>query len=162
MTLMGATLHMAVSPALASLTPDQESLARSIEGKVMAPCCWTQTVAEHQSDIAEQMKAEIRNLIAQGRGEDEILDQYVDRYGPAILASPRAGGFDLLAYLLPVVAVAVGAAAITLWLFRRSRLSAPDVDRTGRAFDDAGSTSPGLQDRPLRTRLEDELSQFDG
>lgn len=158
---MAAALHITVGPALAALTPEQESLARSIEGKVMAPCCWTQTVADHQSDIAEQMKAEIRNLIAQGRSEEEILDQYVDRYGPAILATPRADGFDLLAYVLPVAAAVAGAIIITLWLMKRSRLSTPDGEREGTALD-KGSTSPGLQDRSLRTRLDDELSEFDG
>ncbi len=62
--------------ATAALTPQQESLARAIDGKLIAPCCWTQTVAEHQSEAAEQMKAETRDMIAQGKSESQILGHF--------------------------------------------------------------------------------------
>jgi hypothetical protein len=47
-----AMLLVGAVPAFAALSSEQEALARKIDGELIAPCCWTQTVADHQSDIA--------------------------------------------------------------------------------------------------------------
>ncbi|HVP11578.1 MAG TPA: hypothetical protein VMV94_10370, partial [Phycisphaerae bacterium] len=35
---------------------------RRIQERLMAPCCWQQTVAVHDSDIAKQMRTEIERM----------------------------------------------------------------------------------------------------
>lgn len=137
-----------------ALTPAQEALAVRLEGKLIAPCCWVQTVDQHQSEAADQVKAQIRMLVAQGRGEDEILDSFVAQYGEKILASPRARGFNAIVYVLPLVAFLVAAGAVTVLVMRWRRRPAPVAS--------AVAVAPGsAADEALRTRLEDELSHFD-
>src|ERR1700761_8241218 len=60
--------------------------ASAIEGRLMAPCCWTQTIDIHDSDIARSMKHEIRRRLRNGESADVIQASFVDRYGPKILA----------------------------------------------------------------------------
>jgi cytochrome c-type biogenesis protein CcmH len=78
-----------------------EEQARELEKILIAPCCWRQPVADHLSAESDQMRAEIRALLQEGRTKEEILDFYVAQYGQAILAKPSYQGFNLLAYILP-------------------------------------------------------------
>jgi cytochrome c-type biogenesis protein CcmH/NrfF len=86
---------------LSALSARQEVLAKQLEGKLIAPCCFSQTVADHYSDAAAHIKQQIRQFLAQGHTEEQILDSYVRVYGERILSEPRARGFNLLAYLAP-------------------------------------------------------------
>ncbi|GAB4245716.1 MAG: hypothetical protein Kow00122_02540 [Thermoleophilia bacterium] len=139
-----------------SLTPEQEALARRIDGKLIAPCCWTQTVAVHQSQAADQIRMQVRLLVAQGKSEKVILDSFVEQYGEKILAAPRARGLNWLAYILPFAALAAGAGALMLMIprWRRPEPVPVTIDEPVRP---RGDSTP---DR-LRGRLEDELSRFD-
>lgn len=88
---------------------------RRIAGLLMAPCCWTMTADAHSSEIAYEMRAQIRAALAQGKSETEILQTYVAQYGERILAKPTKQGFNLLAWILPFVALTIG--ALILWRF---------------------------------------------
>ena len=61
-----------------------------------------------ESPRADQLRREIRALIARGETKAQIKDTLKTRYGPAILALPENSGFSLAAYLVPI---AVGARA---------------------------------------------------
>ncbi len=139
----------AQSPTL--LTPKQEEIAYHVEGMLMAPCCFANTVAEHRSPISDQIREEVRGLAAKGATETEILDLFVDKYGERILAAPRPQGFNLAAYFMPVVALAAGLFAIG-FILRRLRRSIVEP-----------SIGPpnGANAKQLKARFEDELAQFD-
>lgn len=114
--LLAGMLLAAAPPAVPPA--DLEAQAKAIENKLMAPCCMSNTVAVHESGIAHQMRREIRESLAAGRSEREILDGYVEQYGEQILALPRASGFNLTAYLLPMGLLFAGAGALALALRR--------------------------------------------
>jgi cytochrome c-type biogenesis protein CcmH len=76
-----------------------------------------------QSPQADRERAFIRGLIAQGKTEPQIEHALVGQYGPAALALPSTHGFDLAAYLVPLVAVLVLAVALATLLPRRLRRS---------------------------------------
>ena len=115
-------------PATQALAQDKENVARCIEGELMAPCCWAEPVSQHLSPIAEEMRREIRALLAAGKSEQEILDIYVARYGERILTTPPARGFNLLVYILPWVIALAGMAGVVFvlrrWLALRPAASA--------------------------------------
>jgi cytochrome c-type biogenesis protein CcmH len=69
---------------------------RAITERFIAPCCWRENLAVHQSPDAEKMRAEIVQLVADGRTEDEIVEQYVSQYGERILRVPRGARFAVL------------------------------------------------------------------
>lgn len=110
-----------LSPLLgAQLDPRLEEEAEKIETMLIAPCCWRQPVAEHYSAAADQIRTDVRVMLASGLTQDQILQKYVAEYGERILSQPPARGFNSLAYLLPVLFLACGA-GVALLVVRRLR-----------------------------------------
>jgi len=105
-------------------TAQIDKQAREIEDNLIAPCCWTQPVSEHYSDVADKIRKEVHEMVAAGKSRDEILDYYVAQYGERILATPRARGFNRLVYILPWLALALGAWLLFL-LLKKLRAPAP-------------------------------------
>ena len=124
---MCASLIPVMLWALVSLGADDRQAAekaREIEDSLIAPCCWSQPVSQHYSEIAEKIRKEVRAMVAAGKSRDEILDYYVSEYGERILAAPRPKGFNILAYILPWAALILGAWLLIV-LLKRLRSSAP-------------------------------------
>lgn len=113
--------------AAAQVEPEVEALARRIEGELIAPCCWSQTISEHRSEASEQMRREIRDMIHKRLSHQKIIDFYVGKYGERILAAPRPRGFNLAAYILPGAGLVAGAGILILLLrkWKPAPLSAP-------------------------------------
>ena len=128
----------------AQTPPLDESLeeeAQAIDRMIMCPVCPAETIDQAQVEISFQMRAVIREMLAEGRTREEILDYFVDRYGPDILAAPPKSGANLLAWILPIVGVAVGLGALFL------------VIRAMTGRNKAPSPSGGGPSAPLRTGL---------
>lgn len=141
-SLAVAALALAfATPALATDAREQQ-----IENRVMCPTCHQLLVLSH-SPVAERMRHFIRVELAAGKTPEAIERELVDQFGPAVLASPPARGFGLLAWLIPAGGLAAAAGAV--FAFARAW--------RGRAVvDDTAEISPEL----LR-RLERELLAFD-
>lgn len=101
-----------------------EDLIRDLEANIIAPCCWSQPVSQHYSEISDQIRKEIRQMVAEGKSRDEIMNIYVAKYGERILAAPRPEGFNALAYILPWAALILGAGLLFM-LIKRLRTPAP-------------------------------------
>ena len=123
-----------------------------LEAELVCPECHT-PLDESDSPIARQMKAQIRTWIAAGWTKSRIEDEFVAQLGPGVLGVPRTHGFDLLAWALPLVGIAVGAIALGAGAWAWSRRRPGD----GTAAADDG---PPL-DPELERRLDEELARFD-
>ena len=95
------------SPAFAQ-APYSEKEAQAIDRMLMCPVCPAETIDQAQVEISFQMRALVREMLAEGRSRQEILDFFVERYGPDILAAPPKSGANLLAWVLPIAGVAAG------------------------------------------------------
>lgn len=80
---------------------DLDKTAREIEGNLMAPCCWSQTIDKHTSSISKEMRLGVKEMLARGESKDEVIAHYVRQYGQRILAVPPATGFNLTVFVLP-------------------------------------------------------------
>jgi cytochrome c-type biogenesis protein CcmH len=125
-----------------------EEKAREIEDNLIAPCCWSQPVSQHYSEAAEQIRKEVRAMVAAGKSRDEILDRYVAQYGERILATPRAKGFNMLAYVLPWAALPLGA-WILIILLKKLRAPVPSP------------SPPPLPDARYASAVEKEIKEFE-
>jgi cytochrome c-type biogenesis protein CcmH len=149
---VGKALLLALMLATPVWGQTLEEKAREIEGKLMAPCCWSSPVSQHYSQAAEDIRRGVRGMLASGKSEQEILDYYVSVYGERILASPRPRGFNLLAWVLPAIFFIAGVLFLAFLLRRWTRQKPPL----------ASEGSPELQlDERCRIRLEEELRDFE-
>lgn len=85
-----------------------EQRAHQLSGELMCPVCDGQTIDGSNAQIARDMRAKVQELLQTGESNAEIKDYFVIRYGEEILAAPEGTGFNLLAWIVPVVIVAIG------------------------------------------------------
>lgn len=142
---------MAAAPASAS---EQHPTLADLENEVICPTCHT-TIDQSTSPIALRMKAFIRERIAAGDTKSEIKDKLVAQFGESVLAAPPRSGFNLLAWLLPLVGVALGASVLAI-LARRWRRGKPEPSEPGPSANGRGILTPDL-DR----RVDEELARYD-
>lgn len=97
--------------------------AYAIDGMIMCPVCPAETIDQAQVPIARQMRVLVREKLTEGATRQEILDFFAERYGQDILASPPKSGFNLVAWIFPLVGVA--AALVAGLLVLRSMSTRP-------------------------------------
>jgi cytochrome c-type biogenesis protein CcmH/NrfF len=144
-----AVLALLVLAAAAGAAQPRASF-NAVEAKVMCDTCNVPlNIAD--SDRADQERATIRRLIAQGLTEKQILDRLEQTYGPGILATPQDSGFSLAVWWVPIVVViAVVALLVTLLpRWRRRTASGGEAPRT-----------PALSAADTR-RLDEDLARYD-
>jgi cytochrome c-type biogenesis protein CcmH len=139
-------LLVLVSPS--SVGAARPPKAADLESQLVCPVCET-TLDQSNAPIAQRMKSFIRTRIAAGDSEREIKDALVAQFGSEVLAKPPGGGFGLLAWLLPLAALAGGAVAATLLIRAWSRRQPP-------AQEDDQRLDPRLE-----RLVDDELARFD-
>ena len=150
--LLGALLVLALpAPAAAGAAEPRASLP-DIEDEVMCLECGT-ALNVSNSDVADQERDFIAELIAQGKTKDEVKDALVAEYGPRVLAEPGDGGFELTAWVVPILA-ALGALALVILVARRWRGRGRGERRR------RGAPRLGL-DPGDASRLDEELAAFD-
>jgi cytochrome c-type biogenesis protein CcmH len=64
--------------------------ADELYGRLIAPCCWNQTLDIHDSEIATQLRVEIAERLSRGELALAIEDDLAGRFGERIRAVPRA------------------------------------------------------------------------
>jgi cytochrome c-type biogenesis protein CcmH len=125
-----------------------------LEGKLICPTCKT-TLDQSDAPVARQMKGYIQRRVDACASEQQIKDELVAQFGPAVLAAPPRKGFHWLAWLLPLAGLLAGTAVVStlVWRWSRTRPAPePAVDSNGHL---------GL-DPELERRLDQELARFDG
>ena len=143
-----AVLALLAAPAAGLAATPRASLP-DIEDEVMCLECGT-ALNVSTSKVADQEREFIAQLIAQGKTKAQIKAELVQEYGPRVLGEPDDGGFDLAAYLVPVL-VALGATALVVLTARRWRRRAPQPA--------AAAAGPAVSDDELQ-RLDDDLKRF--
>jgi cytochrome c-type biogenesis protein CcmH len=109
--------------------PYDEAVALAIDRMLMCPVCPGETIDQSQVELARQMRLRVREMLGQGATRQEVLDFFVDRYGVEVLAAPPKSGFNLVAWILPALAVpaALAAGFLALRAMRRRPGSSPGV-----------------------------------
>jgi len=149
---MGSLFQVAIGLWLAVATADPQALereAKQLEAKLMAPCCWAQQVSLHQSQAADEIKQNIRRLLADGKTSQQILDLYVAEYGDRILAEPPARGFSRLIYVAPWVFLAASLGLVVV-VIRRLRAVSSAPARTESAVPPPSDAESERIDEELR------------
>ena len=133
----------------------QTSLPR-LENEIMCPVCAGETLAQSDSAAAAQLRRVIQRRVKACESEGQIKRQLVAEYGTRILAAPPRHGFDLLAWVLPLVGIfsAAGVPALLAWRWTRTREEPAPLG--------PASLNGRPLDPELEKRLDEELARFDG
>lgn len=111
-------LALALAPA--ALASEAHPTQGELERELVCPTCKT-TLDQSNAPVALRMKRFIAARIAAGDSKSEIKDQLVAQFGRGVLAAPEREGFDLLAWVVPLVGLGAGAVVLSLLLWRWTR-----------------------------------------
>jgi|RhiMethySRZTD1v2_1073278.scaffolds.fasta_scaffold32497_2 cytochrome c-type biogenesis protein CcmF len=163
LTLLLAILFAAPAFAQPGMGGDQNTrtsfyartdFEKQMQREIVCTCgaCGHANIGECRKDAcgtSHQMRGELAALIDQGKGHDEIIQAFITKYGSEeMLGAPIDKGFNRLAWLVPYLLGASGAAAIGFAAVKWTRKS--DAPEDNAAIDSA-----------LEERIDDELRDLD-
>jgi len=111
--------NSAVSSPHSTTTVDQD-IYREISGQLRCPTCTGLSVLDSEAAFSVQIRNEVKDQLAKGKKESEILQFFVDRYGPWILRAPPVKGVNALAWIVPGLFLLVGPLLIWFFLGRKA------------------------------------------
>ncbi len=149
-----ALVLILASPSIAAAAPAPKTTLNDIEDEVMCPVCGTPLNLATDAPSANDERALIRRLIAQGYSKQQIKRRLAQELGPRVLALPSQKGFNVAAYLVPIVLGLGGLVAIAVLAIRWRRRRPPT------AADDRGGAEPSLDPTDAR-RLSEDLARYD-
>ena len=88
--------------------------------------CRSETIADSNAGLAQDLRRQLRELIAAGKTDDEILTYMTDRYGDYVRYKPPLSGRTILLWAAPILLVIGGVAGVFVIISRKSNL--PDTD----------------------------------
>ncbi|MDH3744260.1 MAG: cytochrome c-type biogenesis protein CcmH, partial [Acidobacteriota bacterium] len=101
-----------------------EALVQStdeLSSRMRCPVCQALSVADSPSLSAIAIKEEVRDLLAAGYTEEQVIDYFERAYGEFIRLAPKPEGFNLVVWLAPAAAFLLGAALVAMRLRRRGQ-----------------------------------------
>jgi cytochrome c-type biogenesis protein CcmH len=119
-----APAAFAVQPDEIMGDPAKEARARDLSRELRCMVCQNQSIDDSEAPLARDLRLLVRERIAAGDGDKQVIDFLVARYGEFVLLKPRVNQHTLVLWLLPPLAL--GGGALTLWLYSRRRKFAGD------------------------------------
>tara|TARA_B100000378_G_scaffold79228_1_gene61948 strand:+ start:36 stop:494 length:459 start_codon:yes stop_codon:yes gene_type:complete len=112
----------AVEPDEMLSDPALEARAREISAELRCMVCQNQSIDDSNADLARDLRLLVRDRLAAGDSDDEVIDYVVSRYGEFVLLKPRFSPHTWLLWGAPALLILLG--AIGLWGLVRSRRGA--------------------------------------
>ena len=124
LVIIGASAAYAVQPDEVMSDPAKESRARDLSRELRCMVCQNQSIDDSEAPLARDLRLLVRERIAAGDSDGQVVDFLVSRYGEFVLLKPRFENHTLLLWLLPPLALIGGGLALWAHGRRRQRLAA--------------------------------------
>lgn len=126
-------------------TPNVDAQVLSIAKNLYCPVCTGVPLDVCDTQACLQWRALIREKLLAGENEAQIRQYFITQYGDRVLGAPPPEGFNLSAYILPVLALLIG--AVVIFLTTRSWLKRPQIAAVSTAVS---QVSPEYAERIAR------------
>jgi cytochrome c-type biogenesis protein CcmH len=113
--------------------------AHEVAGLLRCPVCQGLSIADSPSEMAINMKGQVRELLSRGYTEEQILAYFERSYGQFVLLKPKFRGVTSLVWTLPIFVLLIGAILVVVKLRKLERppvqVSAENDDYLARVRD---------------------------
>src|SRR5215207_11470350 len=127
------TLAALVAAGTAGAAECAKTSVSDLEDEVMCPVCGTSLGLAREAPQARRERAYIARLVKRCHSKDEIKAALVAQFGDSVLALPSKDGFNLSAYVAPLLGMLLAGAALIIGLVRWRR-AGPTSARAAAAF----------------------------
>jgi cytochrome c-type biogenesis protein CcmH len=141
------------SDSLPGTSTNLEAETLSVAKGLYCPVCPGVPLDVCDTQACVQWRELIRQKLSEGQTALQIEAYFVEQYGERVLGTPRAQGLNILIYAIPAFVVSAGAAALYLFVQRRT----VPVSSEETAAPSADSEISSL----YRSRIERELREND-
>ena len=98
---------------------DNSDSFKDVAGELRCPTCTGLSVLDSDAKFSVQIKDEVKEQMDKGRSKEEILEFFVERYGPWILREPPKEGFNIIAWIIPFAMLFIGPVLIWFFVWRK-------------------------------------------
>ena len=120
--MIGCPAAHAVQPDEVMADRAKEARARDLSRELRCMVCQNQSIDDSDAPLARDLRLLVRERIAGGDSDSQVIDFLVARYGEFVLLKPRFTLHTLLLWLLPPLALIGG--GLALWFYSRRRSKA--------------------------------------
>src|ERR1700751_1764240 len=120
--LMGLSPARAVLPDEVMADPAKEARARELSRELRCMVCQNQSIDDSEAPLARDLRLLVRERIAAGDSDSQVIDFLGARYGEFVLLKPRLERQTLLLWAVPPLVLVVG--GLALWIEGRRRTQA--------------------------------------
>jgi cytochrome c-type biogenesis protein CcmH len=138
--LCAATGAWAAEALPAAADPVLEARMLKITAELRCLVCQNQTVADSHADLADDLRRQVREMLAKGASDEEIIAFMTARYGDFVLYRPPVKPTTVLLWAGPAALMVGGLVALVVVLRRRSRLP-PEAFEADEADEDQAATA---------------------
>jgi len=142
-----------VTVAIAQQPTPSDDDVNAIAHKLFCPVCENTPLDVCDTEACRQWRDLIRQMLAEGKTEEEIKQYFSDNYGVRVLSEPPAEGFNWLAYIVPPIAFLAGA-YLLFRAFRTWKRLAKEPVSVG-----SPPVPPNPADDQYASRFEEELKK---
>ena len=125
--VLGGTAH-AIDAQDAFDDPVLQERYENINRELRCLVCQNQTIADSNATLAQDLRREVRDMIAAGQTDAQIREFMIERYGDFVLYRPRMTAGNLLLWAAPVLLLVIGAIVLVRVVRRRAQESELDAD----------------------------------
>ena len=125
---LALTALLAKEAPLAAADPAVEKRMLSLAAELRCLVCQNQTIADSNAPLAEDLRRQVREMIARGDSDKQIIEFMTQRYGDFVLYRPPLKGTTAALWFGPFALLLGGLGVFTIVLRRRSRLSADQFE----------------------------------
>lgn len=134
--LLAVLLFACAAASVSAAAPDARELddrVMHLTEKLRCLVCQNQSIAESQADLANDLRREVREMLAAGKSDQEIIDYMVQRYGDFVLYDPPFKTSTLLLWGGPAALLLLAAGGFGWTLRQRVRTRATPLSDSERA-----------------------------
>ena len=115
---LGPSAHAAIE-TYAFDTPAQEQRYKDLIDELRCLVCQNQNLADSDAELAQDLRRKTYEMVEAGKGDQEILDYMVQRYGDFVLYRPPLKGTTVALWVGPFLILAVGVGVLIRVITRR-------------------------------------------
>ena len=119
--MLATTPARAVQPDEILADPIKEARARELSKELRCMVCQNQSIDDSDAPLARDLRLLVRERIAAGDSDSQVIEFLVARYGEFVLLKPRFNPHTMLLWLLPPLALMGGGIALWVYSDRRRR-----------------------------------------
>lgn len=119
-----AALALALLPPTHAGYGQGDARLEKLYATFLAPCCWRDNLAEHDSGEAARLRQRIAAMVTEGQSDEQIQGALIAEFGPRILTLPEGAPRAWL-FWMPWLMGAAGLSTILLWLRHARRHPVP-------------------------------------